>query len=101
MRKLLLSGKIWMLLFLAVSIKVAWEENGDEEKLTRPYSINQATASATFEITTGNRAMQKGILPEGRNVGQNLAIDHAMDIASPRCSLSSIQLCRSCPAPGS
>jgi putative membrane protein len=78
MKKMILSGRIWLLLLLTLSVVTACEEDDDDEDqpLTVQSFMQQAAASDTFEITTGNMALQKGVLADVKSFGQMIVTDH-------------------------
>jgi putative membrane protein len=80
MKKMILSGKIWLLLLAALSVVTACDDDEDDQdqKLSMQAFMQQAAASDTFEITTGNMALQKGTLTDVKDFGQMIVHDHTM-----------------------
>jgi putative membrane protein len=80
MRKWILSGRIWLLLAVTLSVVSACDDDDEEvnQKLDIPSFMQQAAASDTFEISTGNLALQKGTLADVKAFGQMIVQDHTM-----------------------
>jgi putative membrane protein len=54
------------------------DDEEEDQKLTIPSFMQQAAASDTFEISTGNIALQKGTLADVKTFGQMIVNDHTM-----------------------
>jgi putative membrane protein len=81
MKKLILSGKIWLLMLATLSLVTACNDDDDDnndQKLTIQSFAQQAAASDTFEITTGTMAQSKAALADVKTFGQMLVADHTM-----------------------
>jgi putative membrane protein len=79
MNKLILQGKVLLLLLVAVALVTACDDDDDDDsRLTVQSFMEQAAASDTFEITTGNMATQKGSLADVKTFGQMLVGDHTI-----------------------
>jgi putative membrane protein len=82
MKKLILSGKIWLLLVAALSLVTACKDDDDDDANEQPLTIQsfvqQAAASDTFEIASGSMAEQKGVLPDVKAFGTMIVTDHTM-----------------------
>jgi putative membrane protein len=79
MNKLILQGKVLLLLLAALALVTACDDDDDDDdRLTVQSFMEQAAASDTFEITTGNMAQQKGTLADVKTLGQMLVQDHTM-----------------------
>jgi len=79
MNRLLLKGKIFIFMLMALSVATSCkDEDDDEPMLTLPSFMQQAAASDLFETTTGQMAAQKGTMPEIRAFGEMLVRDHTM-----------------------
>jgi len=79
MNRLLLKGKIFLLMLIALGVATSCKDDDDDEPmLTLQSFMQQAAASDLFEITTGQMAAQKGTMPETRAFGEMLVRDHTM-----------------------
>jgi putative membrane protein len=79
MNRLLLTGKILILMLVAMGGITSCDDDDDDDnqtKLTVETFMQQAAASDTFEITTGNMAAQKAAMSDVKTFGQMLVTDH-------------------------
>lgn len=78
MNKLLLKGKILVLMLIAFGFATSCKDDDDDDKakLTVQAFMQQAAASDMFEIETGNMASQKGTMARVKTFGQMLVTDH-------------------------
>jgi len=78
MNRLLLKGKIFVLMLLAMGAATSCNDDDDDEDtmLTLQSFMQQAAESDLFEITTGGFATQKGVMTEVKTFGQMLVNDH-------------------------
>jgi putative membrane protein len=78
MIKVLLKGKILLMLLIAMGVATSCDDDDDDEgtRLTVQEFMQQAAASDMFEIQTGNMADQKGTMAQVKTFGQMLVTDH-------------------------
>ena len=86
MNKLLLKGKILLLMLVALGATSCDDDDDDDNdpKLTVQEFMQQAAASDMFEITTGGLAAQKGVMADVKTFGAMLVADHTMSSAELR-----------------
>jgi len=80
MNRLLLNGKIFILMLLALGAATSCKDDDEDNQpaLTVQSFMQQAAASDMFEIRTGTMAITKGTLPQVRSTGQTLVTHHTM-----------------------
>ncbi|MGV3587238.1 MAG: DUF4142 domain-containing protein [Adhaeribacter sp.] len=80
MNKLLLKGKILMLMLATLGIATSCDDDDDnnDPRLTVQEFIQRAAASDMFEITTGGLAAQKGVMADVKTFGAMLVADHTL-----------------------